>query len=143
MPGHVPQTPRFSAFTYRTHITLSLAWVRRAGEHGKLGTRQTDEIAYAAAAEQAKHLYHVLRAHDIGVPDDEQGGCFDRGNCLTRPALGSAVEIRYLRDQPVPMLRVRRDAGVFLLERGAIQVFRFHDLACRQEFGVEAVSSIA
>src|SRR5438132_13378219 len=41
------------------------------------------------------------------------------------------------------MLRVRRDAGVFLLERGAIQVFGFHGLACRQEFGVEAVASIA
>src|SRR5260221_12031934 len=41
------------------------------------------------------------------------------------------------------MLRVRRDADVFLLERGAIQVFGFHGLACRQEFGVEAVASIA
>src|SRR5712692_8021070 len=116
--------------------------MRRAGEHGKLGTRQTDEIAYHAAIEQAKHLYHVLRAHNIGVPDDEQGGRFDRGNGLARPAEGRAVEIRYFRDQPVPMLRVRRDAGVFLLERGAIQVFGFHGLACRQEFGVEAVASI-
>src|SRR5438552_8956463 len=40
------------------------------------------------------------------------------------------------------MLRVRRDAGVFPLERGAIQVFGFHGLTCRQEFGVEAVASI-
>ncbi len=56
---------------------------------------------------------------------------------------GRAVEMRYLRDQPVPMLRVWRDAGVFLLERGAIQVFGLHGLACRQEFGVEAVASIA
>jgi hypothetical protein len=56
--------------------------MRRAGEHGKLGTWQTDEIAYYAAAEQAKHLHNVLRAHDIGVPNDEQGGRFDRLNSL-------------------------------------------------------------
>src|SRR5437899_8734861 len=43
--------------------------MRCAGEHGKLGTRQADEIAYYTAAEQAKHLYNVLRAHDIGVPN--------------------------------------------------------------------------
>src|SRR5437016_1641416 len=43
----------------------------------------------------------------------------------------------------MPMLRVRRDAGVCLLERGAIQVFGLHGLACHQEFGVEAVASIA
>src|SRR2546422_8514465 len=43
----------------------------------------------------------------------------------------------------MPLLRVRRDAGVFLLERGTIQVFGFHGLACHQEFGVEAVASIA
>src|SRR6266566_6786900 len=43
----------------------------------------------------------------------------------------------------MPMLRVRCDAGVCLLERGFIQVFGFHGLACRQEFGVEAVASIA
>src|SRR5712692_9488689 len=116
--------------------------MRRAGEHGKLGTRQTDEIAYYTAAEQAKHLDNMFRAHNIGVPDDEQGGRFDRLNGLARPAEGRAVEIRYFRDQPVPMLRVRRDAGVFLLERGAIQVFGFHGLTCRQEFGVEAVASI-
>ena len=51
--------------------------MRRAGEHGKLGTRQTDEIACYAASEQAKHLDNVLRAHNIGVPDDEQGGRID------------------------------------------------------------------
>src|SRR5579864_8432583 len=51
--------------------------MRRAWEHGKLGTRQTDEIAYYASAKQAKHLDHVLRAHGIGVPNDEQGGRFD------------------------------------------------------------------
>jgi hypothetical protein len=56
--------------------------MRRAGEYGKLGTRQTDEIAYYTAAEQAKHLDNVLRAHDIGVSDDEQGGRFDRLNGL-------------------------------------------------------------
>src|SRR5260370_34048078 len=105
--------------------------MRRAGEHGKLGTRQTDEIADHAAAKQAKHLYNVLRAHDIGVPSEEQGGRFHRPNGLASPTLNCAVEIRYLPDQPVPMLRVRRDAGVFLLERGAIQVFGFHGLACR------------
>ena len=65
--------------------------MRRAGEHGKLGTRQTDEIADHATAQQAKHLDHVLRAHDIGVPDDEQGGRFDRGNGLWRPAEGRAA----------------------------------------------------
>ena len=56
--------------------------MRRAREHGKLGRWQTNEIAYYAAAEQAKHLDHVLRAHNIGVPDDEQGGRFDRLNGL-------------------------------------------------------------
>ncbi len=56
--------------------------MRRAGEYGKLGTRQADEIADHAAAEQAKHLDHVLRAHDIGVANDEQGGRFDRLNGL-------------------------------------------------------------
>ena len=39
-------------------------------------------------------------------------------------------------------IKLRCDAGVFLLERGAIQVFGFHGLACCQEFGVEAVASI-
>ena len=67
--------------------------MRRAGEHGKLGTRQTNEIACYAAAEQAKHLDHVLRAHDIGVPNDEQGRRFDRLNGLARPAGGPAFTI--------------------------------------------------
>src|SRR5216683_2736836 len=56
--------------------------MRCTGKHGKLGTRQTDEITYYAAAEQAKHLYNVLRAHNIRVPDDEQSGRFDRLNGL-------------------------------------------------------------
>ena len=56
--------------------------MRRAWEHGKLGTRQTDEIAYHATAEQTKHLDNVFRPHDIGVSNDEQSGCFDRGNGL-------------------------------------------------------------
>src|SRR5260221_2523768 len=116
--------------------------MRCAGEHGQLGTRQTDEVTYYAAAEQAKHLDHVFRAHDIGVPNDEQGRRFDRGNGLARPAESRAVEIHYFRNQPVPILRVRCDAGVFLLERGAIQVFGFHGLGGLQEFGVQAVASI-
>src|SRR6266566_6160391 len=87
-------------------VAIRKRHMRCAWEHGKLGTRQADEIAYYAAAEQAKHLYNVLGAHDIGVPDDEQGGCFDRGNGLARPAEGRAVEIRYFRDEPMPMLRV-------------------------------------
>ena len=116
--------------------------MRRAGEHGKLGSRQTNKIADYAATEQAKHLNHVFRSHDIGVPNDEQGRCFDRGNDLARPTERHAVEIRYFRNQPVPLLRVRRDAGVCLLERGSIQVFGFHGLARHQEFGVEAIALV-
>src|SRR5258707_12249644 len=63
--------------------------MRRAGEHGKLGTRQTDEIAYYPAAEQAKHLDNMFRPHNIGVPDGDKLRGFDRLNGLARPPEGS------------------------------------------------------
>jgi hypothetical protein len=42
----------------------------------------------------------------------------------------------------MPLLRVRRDAGVCLLKRRAIQVFGIHGLARRQEFWVEAIALV-
>src|SRR5579872_40797 len=116
--------------------------MRRAGKHGELGAWQTGEITDDAAAEQAKHLDDVLRAHDVGVPNDEQGGRLERGNGLARRVLNRAVEIRYFHDQLMPILRVRRDTGVCLLEWGAIQIFGFHGLAPRQKLRIEAVAPV-
>src|SRR5919199_4000700 len=52
--------------------------MRRAGQHGELCVREAGEIAGHTAAKQSKHLYRVLGAHDIGIPNHEQRGRLDR-----------------------------------------------------------------
>src|SRR6266516_6386072 len=57
--------------------------MRGGRKHGELGRRETDQVAVRlTTAEQTKELHRVRDAQAYCVPDQDQGGCFERRNAL-------------------------------------------------------------
>ncbi len=112
-----------------------------AREHSELYIREADVIAGDAAAEQSKHLDHVLGTDNIRVPSDEQSGCLDRGNGLGRPVHKLPIQLLRFGDEPGPIVRIRRGPFVVLLERGPSQVFGLESLHPCEDPWLESVSS--
>jgi hypothetical protein len=111
-----------------------------AREHSESYIREAGVIAGDAAAEQSKHLDHVLGTDNIRVPSDEQSGRLDRGNGIIRPVHKLPIQLLRFGDEPGPILRIRRGPFVVLLERGSSQVFGMESLHSCEDPWLESVS---
>src|SRR6266487_1124955 len=117
-------------------------YMRRAREHRELGTWETDDIACHASAEQSEHLYSMLRADDIGIPDDNQGRHLDRLNGLGWPVRDLPIQLLHFGDQCGPIFRIRCDPGIFFLERGPSEGFGRDGFDSREDPRVKSVTVV-
>src|SRR5262249_49289343 len=90
--------------------------------------------------EQAKQLDSMLRTDEIGIADDEQGRCLDRPNGLDWPVLDFTVQVLLLGEEPVKLLWMRGNPGVFLIEGGSGQILGDRVFNACQEIGVESTA---
>ena len=52
-------------------------------KHGELRGRHTHQVAIRfSTAEQAKEFYRVCEAQAVSIPDQNQRGCFERGDAF-------------------------------------------------------------
>jgi hypothetical protein len=110
--------------------------VGRPRQDRELRIRETRHLSHDAAAEEPKHLRHVLGSHDVGVPDDEEHRRVQRPELIGRPPGERLVHFGHLVDQPRPSRRIRRYPLGRLSPGRVVDPIGVRGFLARKHFGV-------
>src|SRR5260370_13168189 len=114
--------------------------MRGGREHRELGRRETTHVAVRpAAAEQTKELHRVRDAHAVCIPDQDQGGCFERRHALC-PIVVLAHQMSRLGNEGRPGFGPGRGLEIGFVYRGSGKYFDAYRGHSCEDLGIPPIT---